>query len=482
MKQSALRVLVVASILLLVLAAPASAAAPEAILVTNIRAGADDGFDLLPGFQAAQLGTSLIFAADSTVSGVEIWRSNGSAAGTQLITALQDSSGLPATEFTAFGEAVYFVAPRSVQGTPVTELWKTDGTASGTVAVYPANPLGGLVGAERLTVAGGRLYFIGRYTGGTPSLWSSDGTTGGTIKLLDDIAPRAYAEQNGKLFFITAPVSGVELWTSDGTPGGTTRLKDADGESILATPATLVSTGETLYFLAYRAPSGQPVTTELWASDGTAPGTRRVKEFTSSQVQQQELVVIGDKAYFAVSDGTSGVELWTSDGTTGGTERVADINSGPGSSFPTSLAAAGTTLLFFATDSVSGIELWAHDTVGGTTALVKDLTPGSASSSSGPILPLGGKGRALVVAEAAGAGSEPWITDGTAAGTVLVRDIAQGSADSVPDGPTILGSSVLFTASDSTNGRELWRIAAIVEREDLTPRSYLPFLRGGAGA
>ena len=48
-----------------------------------------------------------------------------------------------------------------------------------------------------------------------------------------------------------------------------------------------------------------------------------------------DFTAVGNTLYFTADDGTNGEELWKSDGTASGTVMVKDINSGSGSSSPT---------------------------------------------------------------------------------------------------------------------------------------------------
>jgi ELWxxDGT repeat protein len=54
------------------------------------------------------------------------------------------------------------------------------------------------------------------------------------------------------------------------------------------------------------------------------------------------------------------------------------------------------------------------------------------------------------------AGVELWRSDGTAAGTVRLKDLRPGSEDSEPQGFTVLGKRIFFSADDGVHGRELW--------------------------
>ena len=67
--------------------------------------------------------------------------------------------------------------------------------------------------------------------------------------------------------------------------------------------------------------------TALWASDGTAAGTRSSSSSSASTAPDESgyptnTVVSNGIIYFAADDGTHGTELWQSDGTPAGTFMV----------------------------------------------------------------------------------------------------------------------------------------------------------------
>ena len=124
----------------------------------------------------ATLGDLAIFASiDPT--GTRLYASDGSTAGTSVITVLDSTPvfTMP-TEFTTVGSRVLFAWG---DGTGV-ELWATDGTAAGTGLVkdirpgpFGSNPLG-------FGVIDGVLYFSAAEAGANYELWRSDGTAAGT--------------------------------------------------------------------------------------------------------------------------------------------------------------------------------------------------------------------------------------------------------------------------------------------------------------
>lgn len=183
---------------------------------------------------------------------------------------------------------------------------------------------------------------------------------------------------------------------------------------------------------------------------------------------------IGDLTYFVANDGSSGQELWITDGTETGTRRVKDINPGPSSSYPGVFQEFNGELYFVADDGVNGEELWKSDGTEAGTILLSDINPGSGYQypyGEGPLQSFPRdftehNGVLLFSAEDAVNGAELWRTDGTADGTVLLADIFPGTFDdfgetypnsSNPTGLVEFNGEVYFAADDGTSGRELWK-------------------------
>ena len=99
---------------------------------------------------------------------------------------------------------------------------------------------------------------------------------------------------------------------------------------------------------------------ELWRSDGTAAGTRLVKDIRpgAGASSPGHSTSFAGVAHFAADDGASGRELWRTDGTEAGTVLAADVNPGAAASSPAELTATSTQLYFAADDGVHGEELW----------------------------------------------------------------------------------------------------------------------------
>lgn len=443
--------------------------------------------------------------------------------------------------------AVVFSADDGRRGS---SLWITDGTPKGTKLVLDVNP-----GPERADINqiarlknGVVLFSAKDFSAPKPhgeELWITDGTKGGT-KLLKDINPGTEGSNIGWLkpmgggramFKADTKNEGGELWISNGKPGGTKLVKDIfPGTHVDPFVGEIANSGTPWDIIElngsalFRGQNG-PQNTEPWISDGTAGGTRMLKELNPGLDSEgraagsgaRDFLNLGDgRATFSATDGKNGGELyvtdgkrvtlvkdinpgplgssigglffreqallktgqsvfsaflpetgnelWTTDGTAAGTRLVKDINrkpdvfGDPGRSDPANMASTGDgRVLFSANDGVNGFELWITNGKPGGTKLVKDIATGSIGTrpnSSGPasftqIKP----GKFIFAASDPARGRELWITDGTPAGTKLLADINKGAGSSLGSYPRfeLLGDGrAIFAANDGSTGQELW--------------------------
>jgi ELWxxDGT repeat protein len=105
------------------------------------------------------------------------------------------------TEFVNVNGVAYFPVSDGVHGL---ELWRSDGTGAGTRLVHDICP-GACSGLPRwLTVAGTTLYFSADDGAHGPELWKSDGTDAGTV-LVQDILPGLAGSNPNNLFELGGP-------------------------------------------------------------------------------------------------------------------------------------------------------------------------------------------------------------------------------------------------------------------------------------
>jgi ELWxxDGT repeat protein len=296
------------------------------------------------------------FAGGSGTLGMELWRTDGTAAGTTMVRDLNVGfnrhSMLAGNKPTmaVLGNRLYF-------GALGDQLWKTDGTSAGTELVLDIN---GVAGFGHFTRVGDRLLFRGLAGGRSNMLWTSDGTTAGTAPFARPVSVFSrMVVRDGVAYFVGGEVGGVTsaLFRSDGTPDGTYPLL---GPGLAPQPTEFVAAGDAVYLVSEGA---------LWRSDGTVAGTAMLIN-PGTQANLNSLAAVGDTLYFSMSDAAHGQELWKTDGTPAGTVLAEDVWPGAFGSNPSFLTAVGDTLYFAAADMEHGTELRRLDAGGAPAATV----------------------------------------------------------------------------------------------------------------
>ncbi|MGL5095727.1 MAG: ELWxxDGT repeat protein, partial [Planctomycetia bacterium] len=362
-------------------------------------------------FELANLNGVVVFGANDGANGTELWRSDGTAAGTFLLKDIQPGAGSSSPEgFAALNGFLVFEANNGATGR---ELWKTDGTAAGTVLIRDLNP-GTANGSNvesfnPLVAFNGALYF--------------NGANGGS--------------------------AGRELWKTDGTAAGTVLVANIDGGVFPSDPAHFAPLAGFLYFDAETAATGR----ELWKTDGTAVGTTLVKDVRPGTdsgffLSAPRFVAAGNFLYFNATDGVAGEELWRTDGTAAGTVQVTDL-SVSGGSFPNSFVNVGG-LLFFNANGDAGDGPYRTDGTAAGTVKVSSLNPAARLQNTGNLASFNNG----VVFSGNNAGMQGLFSaaDPTQTGTLLRMFAAE------PGRFLAIGSTLFFVADDGATGAELWRL------------------------
>ena len=275
--------------------------------------GVDTPFD-----EFVELNGQTFFAGDDGEDdGVELWVSDGTVEGTSLFQDiypntydyygyLSINSSNP-QNLTEINGKIYFSAETEDGGN---ELWVTDGTVEGTNLIKDINPgrFSTPVGSypfdsnpSDFTELNGKVYFTARTEDGR-ELWVTDGTSEGT-QIVSDINPGGvsfyyyslpvdrYSSEpenltqfNGKIYF-SARVgvreefqfdlfdledrpgdTGRELWVTDGTSEGTQLVADLNPGAEYSNPSNFSVVGDELLFTANNGETEQQYRVTL---DGT---------------------------------------------------------------------------------------------------------------------------------------------------------------------------------------------------------------------
>lgn len=385
----------------LVLPAPLSAAS---YLIEDLNPGPSVEIQSvhLRGLASGPDGVSY-FSASDPAYGTELWRSDGTPAGTWRVTDVCagrcSSNPSPGR---VFHGGVFFSADDGFSGS---ELWVTDGTPGGERRVRDLCPGPCSSSPSFFEEAGGNLFFFA-WNGPRLHLWTTDGTREGTVRLRFICAvshdPNAFCDPYPGLFpagdraFFFGKAGSHGLWVTDGTVAGTRLFKEVF-------PGGLAPDG--IYLSVIPGPGFAWIWTEdgLWRSDGTAAGTHRLMDTDSNSK-----VIVWNGLLFGVTYGG----IIRSDGTPEGTYRL----SVPSSGYVNDVIATESGILFSvaASGSSYATSLWRSRGTEDTTVQVIDLAPGWISDYD--IKSLGDRaifGRTLDYDHP----PELWTTDGTAAGT-----------------------------------------------------------------
>jgi ELWxxDGT repeat protein len=284
------------------------------VLLRSIDPGADPFF---PPRQLVNVNGTVFFPADDGANGSQLWKSNGTASGTQMVADINPHENpFPNGSFPKYltnsKGTLFFQAN---DGTHGRQLWRSQGTAASTTMVsnlYPGGTNGG--GPYGITNVNGTLFFAAVNSATEYDLWRSDGTASGTqivTKLNFNIYFENPVNLNGTLFFQDSDgIHGAQLWSSDGTAAGTSMVKVIrPGGNAYADYLTNVD--GTLFFSSNDGTHGF----ELWESNGTAAGTQMVADIMPGQSGSipTGLTNFNGQLLFSANDGVHGFEPWILD-------------------------------------------------------------------------------------------------------------------------------------------------------------------------
>ncbi len=206
----------------------------------------------------------------------ELYASNGTSA--VLVKDINPSGSSDPQDMGAFGAVALFSANNGSIGQ---ELWRSDGTSAGTYLIKDIDPrpvgvpypYSGWSWPRGFTTLGSISLFAAQPTDGDRELWRTDGTEAGTFRVRD-IIPGAsdhvegrFTPFDGALYFDTDDgIHGNELWKTDGTEAGTVLVWDVRPGPEPSYPWQHAVLGNVLYFNAY----GDGVGHELWRYDPAA--------------------------------------------------------------------------------------------------------------------------------------------------------------------------------------------------------------------
>lgn len=304
--------------------------------------------DIVSGFGSSsphsfvEFNGKIYFSATSNSTGRELWVSDGTLNGTNLVKDINPNGDGDPRRLTVVNNVLYFTADTPDEGR---ELWKSDGTEQGTVLVKDIlTGVGdGVVSSyEPFKILNNKIVFVANVMGisNGPYIFESDGTATGTNPIATNVKVdfSLYVEfdmviHNETLYFEASKSTGTSIgkelwkWNKDNLNSDAILIKDIRAGLSSSNPSEMTAFNNEIYFVADDGNFGK----ELWKTDGTETNTRLVKDIRlgglSSFSNYAKFKVFKNKLFFTANDGTHGREIWVTDGTEQGTKLFIDINA-----------------------------------------------------------------------------------------------------------------------------------------------------------
>ena len=410
------------------------------------------------GDEFAVVNETAFFPLRTKEHGEELWKTDGTAVGTQLVkdlvTGVDDGSP---SDFVEAGGRLFFKSKERTWDSHGS-LWVSDGTPEGTVPIR--NPkTGELFSVRDIASQGDRIVFshtlsfqFGRDC--DDELWVSDGTTSGTRKADMELLCNAHIAEVGNAVFVSSFYTDLSVFENNGlkSVGSFPRAEphvfgdrvwvtvETESESQLwnfdeEANATMVASFDDEMSISFWEAHHQNGITSfrvlagnadpederagLWVSDGTEEGTRRIAE-----IEWRIVGGIEEQSILMHRDGRSR-EIWARDLAAGEPEFLFKLTDHdpflgtPDLQF-TTIGGTGYFVDRDATNSDAAI-LYSYDSDQGV-QVVRTYSQGITSG-----LRLFGD-RLLYSAGDEAAGVQLRFSDGTDEGTGVLLDLSQGNA------------------------------------------------------
>ena len=212
--------------------------------------------DAIPLQGAKLIGSEIYFIGFTTEFGSELWKTKGTFDTTEMIKDIYvdenyfNSSGIGG-DFLKFGSKVYFTARDNSHGY---EVWKTDGSEDGTQMIKDINTGNNNTGGrpQYLTEFNGSLYFT-QSDSKNSRIWKTNGTPSGTVSVINIPDVNVHSDifaHNGNLYFgMDTPETGTELWKLD-ADDNLTFIKDIFPGTEGSFPGSFFELNGDVYFTA----------------------------------------------------------------------------------------------------------------------------------------------------------------------------------------------------------------------------------------
>lgn len=444
----------------------------------------------------------LFFIGSTNTSGTELWRTDGTVAGTFMLKDIWSNTGNGLTGSSSaynpylgvYNNELYFLANDGIHGG---EIWKSDGTTAGTVILKDIYP--GLVSSNirDFKVGNNGIYFLAdnQINGHEP--WYSDGTANNT-HLIKDLTLGTASTYLSSQFYIIGNfayfMQGNFVIKTDGSSANTTSLTlfstTSNTVSVTKHDFRLLPSNNSLYLLFskhYSNPNPPNYNDSIFVSTidvNLTSNTILVNEelpynfwaFPSFNLATT-VGIVGSRFIYTFISGSSTTNLFVFDATTNCLAKQYSVGGGASPSIPTTFQLFGSKLYYplsggvyqepayfdFTTDSVYKLS--------STSIYLNDQILSSNLKWKMEVFTVKGKHYFIGDKATANQGLEFYETDFTSTGTFLLKDIYPGitsyygnnriNSENGLNGNlmgVVTSNNMYFVANDGVNGEELWSL------------------------
>ncbi|UZR97363.1 MBG domain-containing protein [Chondrinema litorale] len=445
-------------------------------LLKDINTGAGDS----EADQFVVMDGILYFAANDGTHGRELWRSDGTEAGTYMVKDINPGSGSSfLSELTEIDGTLFFAAYNKTYGG---EVWKSDGTTSGTQIVKDINPGSSSINPVNFTEYKGKLVFNTYVNPEKQSIWITDGTAGNTTMLaeyeiIEELTIRGIASTTNYLYFI---VNG-DIWRTDGPRNYLKKVVDRNPKDryYYLTDFEFEQTINDRYYYSYRELnsykdyfinyiSDSDIEEEVYFYSGNDWQTFDLNnelhifcrfndgffyfpiEFKKILDRINKIIIKNDGTLPSYSHSKNDIFNFN-DSTIliGGNEiKISETYESIG---------------VYPYESSGGTGLWKYNYNTGSISKIKTILSTEERLNYPNLYAPSYLGKynnkIFFSAGQQEIGNELWVTDGTEEGTQLFADIIPGETGSNPEHLISNGEVLFFIADDGEHGRELWKYA-----------------------
>ena len=418
-------------------------------LVKDIKSNFEGGsFDSYPAWLTV-FDDKVFFTAVDNSGELELWATDGTEIGTNLISNLAGSMSGDPHELTAGRYSLTYSAFTVSRGR---ELWYTTQSPYSTGPIEDINIGSSSSNPKNIIYWYDAPVFSAKDNDGLRYLWRSDIVVEKIS--MDHILPTEslITEFNNDVYFVGSyQEKGDALWKYDGN--AFTEIfdyyPDTNEDTVIR---EIRQSGDLLYFTASSVSRDG-----LYSTDGTPENTRLIEsgESTGTAFSGADNLIDVDGTLYFTATASYGKDLWKIDDSSAKAIVVDPLNKQRGINRADHLTLVGDKIFYEGTYSFDS-ELWLYDVSQRATRIVKEINAegDSLERVDNTFTPFGD--RLLFVARDQLHGEELWITNGHESGTYRLTDLMDGEADSEIGEITVLDDKVIFSSNSDDFGKELF--------------------------